>query len=80
MKKLVIAVILGVVSSNLFASTTQFVGSLYMLDPAGDPAFTNSQCLDCNSTAGEIDKNLVTLVDFSTNLQMILSVIMPCST
>ena len=53
-------------SISVSAAISQFTGSLYMLDPSGNPAFVNTQCPGCNASIGEIDLNLTTLLDLST--------------
>jgi len=62
MKKIITVSLLILTSSNAIAASL-FSGSLYMLDPIGNPSFENLQCISCNSLIGEIDNNLTTLID-----------------
>ncbi|TCV79982.1 VPLPA-CTERM sorting domain-containing protein [Sulfurirhabdus autotrophica] len=66
MKKFVLTALLSLATIDASAALTQFTGSLYMLGANGSPAFVNAQCPSCNSSLGEIDKTLTTLLDIST--------------
>lgn len=65
MKKIIWVVVLYLLAFSAHA-TSVFYGSLYMLDQNGN-GVTNPQCLTCDSSSGEIDKNLSALVNINTN-------------
>jgi len=61
--------ILFLISTNSYSQTiSQFNGSLFIMNPNGEPSFLNSECASCNPLSGEIDNDLSTFINTSTGV------------